>query len=215
MSKTVLITGASRGLGRALLDAFPSEYRFILNARNIEIPNLHKYKVIIGDLRGRDTISDLSEEAARQDVDILIHCAGAYQDYPSLCTDYDYIIDVNLVMPIHLTTAIWPIFERKHSGLIIFINSLAGKQGAAGETAYCASKHGLAGFARSLQFDAQRIGVRVLSVFLGAMKTDITKSRIDWDKLIDPQEAAKAIVSLCEDYETMGFREVEIGRVIY
>ena len=154
---------------------------------------------------------------AKHGLDVLIHCAGIYKLKPFAGQpEYDFkkMIDVNLLAPIRITHALWPTFERQCSGLIVFINSLAGKQGADGETAYSASKHGLAGFARSLQFDAARIGVRVLSVFLGAMKTDMTRHRPDWDKLIDPQEAARAIVGLCEEYSTLGIREVEIGRIV-
>lgn len=171
---------------------------------------------VMGDLKDALVLCRLTEEASQKDLDVLIHCAGVYENSPFYSgKDFEEIIEINLLIPMRLTRSIWPIFERRRSGLIVFINSLAGKQGGDGETAYSASKHGLAGFARALQFDAAKIGVRVLSVFLGAMKTDMTRHRPDWDRLIDPQEAARAIVSLCEDYPTLGLREVEIGRTIY
>lgn len=220
--KTVLITGANRGLGNALAIAFGAQgHQLILHSRVKSFESIPgKISVVHGDLREETACENLVLAAERQDVDIVVHNAGIYRKgvFADLSgDDFLYVLETNLVMPIILTHALWPIFERKRSGMIVFINSLAGKQGGDGETAYSASKHGLAGFARSLQFDASQIGVKVLSVFLGAMRTDMTRHhRTDWGQLIDPHDAARAIVGLCEEHATtLGIREVEIGRTIY
>lgn len=222
--KTVLITGASRGLGQALMAQFVVEgYRLILNSKtNIDEMNTlgkrYDVKFVKGDLNNIKTISKLTELAKERDLDILINNAGIYQSKPFadlIASDIWEVLDINLVAPMLLTRSIWPIFQKKKSGLVININSLAGKTGADGETVYCASKFGLAGFSKALQFDAVRYGIRVIDVFIGGMKTDMTKDRKDSDKFIDIYDVASTIVNLCEELPTARITEIEICRRNY
>lgn len=223
--KTVLITGASRGLGKALVEIFTSknhnflgpdnDYRLILHCKESELPKPMGIEcdVVKGDLILDDTISSLAE----YDIDILINNAGIYINKPFAETtedDFREIIDINLLTPILLTKALWPTLK-KNSGLVININSMAGKQGGQGETAYCASKHGLRGFSSALQFDATRDGIRIIDVFLGAMQTDMAKGRKNFDKLISPSEIAKVIFNLCENYQSLRVTEIDINRRKY
>jgi 3-oxoacyl-[acyl-carrier protein] reductase len=152
------------------------------------------------------------------DVSILINNAGIYLNKPFAETSADEIqrvIDTNLVVPILLTRVIWPTFVNRGGGLIVNINSLAGVNGGKGETAYSASKAGLAGFSNSLQYDGPKNNIRILNVFLGAMQTDMTKTRKDWDKFINPFTVAETIADLCKDYSTLRITEVTIARRQY
>ncbi|MEE9356498.1 MAG: SDR family oxidoreductase [Methylococcaceae bacterium] len=219
--KTVLITGASRGLGKALARIFiDNKDGLILHSREtmIKPPPWITHEVIYGDLALGKTITRLANIAKRMDVDILINNAGIYlnKSFPDMTiAEFKEVIDINLLAPIELTKAIWPIFQKKKSGIVININSMAGKQGSNGESAYCASKHGLRGFSSSLQFDATKHNIRVIDVYPGGMRTDMTKDRANSEKLIDPCEVAQLIFKLCEDYPSMRITEIDLNRRIY
>lgn len=222
--KTVLITGAGRGLGRNLAFQFhvantslKEDYDLILHSKGSELPDLATEKVY-GDLENFSTLVDLTEIAKEKNIDILINNAGSYLDKSfsdTTIAEYRHSIESNLMPIIFLTNLIWPIFKKKNSGLIININSMAGKTGSEGEAAYCTSKHGLRGFSESIKLEGIKNGIRIIDVYLGAMKTDMTKHRKDWNKLIDPQEAAKLIFNLCVEYKTMRVSEVTINRSTY
>lgn len=232
--KTVLITGASRGLGLALAQTFAEhDYNLILHSKEREIPIIKKgfcftreknkdygvyCETVTGDIRRMSTVFQLNNIAEEMGgVDVLINNAGMHRGAGIGEVDsivYKEMIDVNLTAPMIITKELWEQVKRKQ-GLFIFINSIAGKVGADKEFMYCASKHGLKGFADSIQFDATRNGVKVLSVYLGALKTDMSKHRNNYDKLTDPEEAANFIYHTAKDYRTMRITEVDVCRRIY
>ena len=207
MKKIVLITGAGRGLGKCLADVFRQDgHNLILHCGRGD-----------GDLRNPDTILKLRDLAEREDIDILINNAGVYANkyLPDMSPDeFREIVEVNLLAPIFLTKAIWSIFQKKKSGTVIFINSVAGRYGSPGELAYCASKFGLKGFADSLRFDGLRDGGRVISIFLGAMETDMTKDKGGNPKHnIDPYNVAVQVLDLCKTYTRAEATEITIDRI--
>lgn len=220
-NKTVLITGANRGLGNALARVFgEAGYELILHARNDIEDFPFDFKFVGGDLTDKDTISRLAIAAGEKDMDVLINNAGIYVNAPLTLTKEDYLremIEVNLIAPMLLTRAVWPGLARKSAGLVININSLAGREaGSPGQAVYCASKYGLRGFSEGLQFDASRDGIQVIDVLLGALQTDMQRERaFDWSKLIEPKEAARTILSLCEERWSSRVTEVVICRSTY
>lgn len=206
--KTVLITGANRGLGAELARVFDEAgYRIIRHSRQIE-----------GDLRLQKTIDFLASTAQLNGLDILINNAGVHLSKPFLdmtTEEIREVIEVNLIAPILLSKAVWPIFLRQNSGLVININSLAAAAGGNGESIYSASKAGLAGFGETVQFDATAAGIRVVNLNIGAMRTDMGQNRADSDKFIDPRDAARAILGFCEDYPTMRITSADLKRRVY
>lgn len=229
--KTILITGSSRGLGEALAVVFASNsYNVILHGRDKELLEELKKNIVgrnkdvecdivYGDIRSDDTIFNLSHVAREKDIDILINNAAVYLNRKiedMLFEDFRKVIDTNLIAPMLLTYNLFPLFKRKKSGLIININSVAGKSGGNGETAYCASKHGLSGFSKALRFDAVRSNVRVIDIYPGGIKTDMSNCRKDQSKFMDPWEVARFIFNTCcLDHKSMRVNEIEIGRKIY
>ena len=158
MLNKVLITGANRGLGKCLVDEFRrvGDLVFPHNGRKD------------GDLCDIETVDYLASLARKEDINILINNAAIYMNNAfskMTSTDFQVLLMTNLLAPINLTRAIWPLFKKKGNGLVIFINSVAGKCGSPGESAYCASKFGLKGFVDSLQFDGIRDKIRVLSIY--------------------------------------------------
>jgi len=228
LDKTVLITGSSKGLGRCMAFVFAANgYNLILHGRDDRdlvtvkksvIENGVDCTVVRGDITSKETIDRLYEAAISNDIDILINNAGIYSCKPLQemdSSEFRKIIEVNLIAPVELTKRVFPIFQRKNRGLVININSIAGKIPGDNETAYCASKHGLRGFMRSFQFEANRYSVRIIDVYPGAMNTSMVHDRKDPKKSIQPSEVANLIFQLSEDYPSMRISEIDLYRRKY
>lgn len=225
MSDVALITGARRGLGSALYHTFHDHgWYCIVNCRATdscenmtEMLSDTTYHEC-GDLKDPWIINRLGQIAASKGVKVLINNAGIYRanNIGDMSVDeLRAVHETNLIAPMLLTKAVWPTL-RETGGIVVNINSLAGKNGGRRELAYCASKYGLAGFSSSLQYDATSDNVRVLDVFLGAMDTDMMSGRTEEsDKLIDTMEVARVIYDLCRDYPSMRITEVTIARRRY
>lgn len=232
--KDILITGSSAGLGRELALTFARKSHGVvihgrnearLNALQKEIEGLppefssssrtaRDVRAVRGNLSDPLTITALVRAAQDMEVGVLINNAGEYLSCPSddiVDDDLERVLDTNLLAPIRLTLAIYPLFKVRRRGLIININSLAGKGYNDREAVYCASKWGLRGFMGSFKFEARKAGVGVLDVYLGKMKTDMSGNQ---PGAIDPAEAAQLIYGLWLDYPTLRVTEVEIGRSV-
>lgn len=216
---TVLITGANGGLGFALAMEFSNAgYRLLLHSRTVIEHLPPNSSCVTGDLSSPCTISNLADSALRMGVDTLINNAGKYLQggFSSLSDDEVFnVVYSNLLAPILLTKAIWPCFRRQGSGRVFNIGSLADSMGGDGESVYSASKAGLCGFSKALQFDGTRDNVQITYIRLGAMRTPMTKTRPNHCKLIDPAEVAKTILALCSKKESMRTPELEIARGNY
>jgi len=225
MQKTVLITGSSKGLGRNLAFTFSkNKYNVIIHGR--DRPNMAevadevlKNRVIcdavLGDLSSQKTIDNLYEVALKRKLDILINNAAIYAHKPfgeMSSKELKRIIEVNLIAPALLTMKIYPMMKERRSGVIINISSIAATVANELEAAYCASKHGLRGFARSFRYEATRHSVQTISVYLGAMRTSMTAYREDHEELIDPYEAASIIFKICKEYQTLKIDEIDLRR---
>lgn len=227
-TKTALITGSSKGLGRSLALVFAANsFNIILNGRDelgLEysrkkvLENNVDCDVVKGDITSEDTIDRLFKAAEKRNLDILINNAGVHAQ--KLIQDMNpeevkRIIEVNLVAPVQLIMKLYPIFLKKKSGSIININSVAGKNPNEIEAAYCASKYGMAGFSKSFQFEANKNNVRVISIYLGAMNTSMTEHRIDHQELIQSNEAADIIFRICKEYKSLKISEIDLVRTRY
>lgn len=225
MTKTVLITGSTKGLGKSLaLNFAANKFNIILHGRDqlamAEVADevLKKDVVcdaVLGDLGSEKTIDNLYEVAKERDLNILINNAAMYVHKPfgeMSAAELKRIIEVNLIAPALLTMRIYPIMKERGSGTIINISSMAATVANELEIGYCSSKHGLRGFTRSFRYEASHHGVQVVSVYLGAMKTGMTSYRTDWERLIDPNEAATIIAGICKDYKTLTINEIDLRR---
>lgn len=217
MNRTVLVTGASRGLGRELVMEFARRGdRLVMCSRSPSA--LSKYGVYVeGDLLDSATLDRL-EAACADGLDVLVNNAGAYfrGDVEDINDDrIRTVVDLNLTVPIRLTERMWHRLRKsKVGGMVVNVNSVAGLNGSPGESLYAATKFGLRGFSQSLWHEGLRDGVRVMDVFLGAMRTCMTNDRADYGRLIDPVEAAWMIAELCERKDSLQVTEVTIGRLL-
>jgi short-subunit dehydrogenase len=173
---TVLLTGASGGLGHAIARALSNRgASLILSGRRAEV-----LEPLASELGARTVIVDLSipEEVDRLlseagEVDILVANAalpasGTLDSFS--VEEIDRAIDVNLRAPIVLAQGLVPSMVARASGHLVFISSLAGKAATPGSSLYNASKYGLRGFASALRADLRSSGVGVSAVFPGFIR---------------------------------------------
>jgi short-subunit dehydrogenase len=176
LSGTVLLTGASGGIGGAIARAIaPLSAQVILSGRRRDVlePLAQELgaQVIAADLSRREEVERLVEQAGP--VDVLIANAGLPAG--GLLADFtqeqiDELLEVNLRAPIALARAFTPRMAERRRGHVVFVSSLQGKAATPVSSIYCASKFGLRGFALALREDLRTDGVGVSVVLPGFIR---------------------------------------------
>lgn len=213
--RIVIITGATKGIGRACAFAFGREgYRIVLFSRNTALlakvaKDLKDMGVdvlsIKGDVREPQDISHAVYEVKKNwgRIDVLVNNAGvSYGPIPLMEFPENYwheTIGVNLTGVYYWTKAVLPIMKEQRSGTIINISSKAGKYGIAGLAAYCASKFGLIGLTESVAKEVEGFGIKVVALCPGGVNTEMRRRTFPERKskgLLQPEEVAVKVVSL-------------------
>ncbi len=204
----VLITGSSKGLGRALAVEFSKHnYNIILHGRNKmdleriarEASNNDIYcETVVGDLRLEETLNLLCSSALSKNLFILINNAavtyfGLFDEL--LEEQIEEVFQTNLFSTVKLTRRLYPLLV-KNKGILVFINSVNATMAEPEKTIYCSSKAGLKGFADSLRMESKRYGVKVMSVYPRGMNTPgyAGKNR---KNTVDPLIIAEKIYRAC------------------
>ena len=209
--KTALVTGAGRGIGRAIaLTLAQSGCRVILTARTraqieavqaeIQTANGQAFS-LPADLTQDEEIERLVTESQTNfgTPDILINNAGWGKHAPVVrCRigDWDQTFRVNLRAPMILAKALLPAMIEKGEGAVINIGSLSGKSGEANGAAYSASKFGLIGFTQSLYEEVREQGIKVAVILPGFVDTPMIPpvKHLDRSKMIQADDVAQAVL---------------------
>ena len=188
--KVAIVTGASRGIGRAIALALASQgAKVVASARNAEAlaELIAKIKsqggdalAVVGDVAVEDDANNLVKQAvaAYGQVDIFINNAGITRDGLLLRmknADWDAVLDTNLKGAFLCTRAVAKVMSKQRSGRIINISSVVGEMGNAGQANYCASKAGLLGLTKSVARELARRNVTVNAITPGFITTEMTE----------------------------------------
>jgi NADP-dependent 3-hydroxy acid dehydrogenase YdfG len=203
--KTVLITGATSGFGRAIAIRLGNlGYKLIITGRRAErLEELSKqlqsnYMTevlpLCFDVRNNDActkaIKSLPENF--QKIDLLINNAGLAAGTSSFqesdLADFDQMIDTNIKGLLYISKLIVPGMIARKSGHIINISSIAGIEVYPGGSVYCASKHGVNAITKGMRIDLVKYGIKVSSVSPGMAETEFSIVRYHGD-----EEKAKAV----------------------
>ena len=173
---TVLITGASGGLGRAMARAFHAEgAKLVLTGRNAEAlrhaADETGARIVLADLSRADEVSRCLDEAGA--IDVLIANAGlpGTGDIFSFTPEQiDGALDVNLRAPMQMALRAAEPMAARARGHIVFVSSISGKVALMGSSIYAATKWGMRGFALCLREDLKERGVGVTTIFPGFIR---------------------------------------------
>ncbi|MGY8951948.1 MAG: SDR family NAD(P)-dependent oxidoreductase [Flavobacteriales bacterium] len=197
MNKTILITGATSGIGKATAELLASlGFRLILAGRRKDrlvelkdnLRHLAKIHILNFDVRDKDAISKLIAGLPKdfREIDVLINNAGnAYGMGPiheGELDDWDNMIDINLKGLLYVTRAISPQMVERKSGHIINIGSLAGVETYPNGAVYCASKHAVVAASEGMRKDLNPHGVKVSTISPGLVETEFSEVRFHGDK---------------------------------
>jgi short-subunit dehydrogenase len=173
---TVLLTGATGGIGQAIAKAFAGRgARVILTGRRAEVLEPLASEVggraLACDLSRREDIERLLSEAGEVDVLVANAALPATGALPDLEQEQiDRMLEVNLRAPIALARGLAPSMISRRSGHMVFISSLSGKAASPASSIYCATKFGLRGFALGIREDLRPHGVGVSVVLPGFIR---------------------------------------------
>jgi 3-oxoacyl-[acyl-carrier protein] reductase len=188
--KVAIVTGASRGIGRAIALALASQgAKVVASARNGEALAQLAEEIkaqggdalaVVGDVALEDDANNLVKQAveAYGQVDVFINNAGITRDGLLLRMkndDWDAVLDTNLKGAFLCTRAVAKVMSKQRSGRIINISSVVGEMGNAGQANYCASKAGLLGLTKSVARELARRNVTVNAITPGFITTEMTE----------------------------------------
>ena len=225
--RVVVVTGGSRGIGRAIALKFAEENAHIIifhydpdESASSETLNLLKekgieaksFKVDVSDKKAVDSVFEkIFSEYKR--VDVLINNAGITKDKLLIRmdeNDWDIVLNVNLKGVYNCTHAVLRNMIRQRRGWIVNIASIVGQIGNAGQANYAASKAGIMGFTKSVAKEVAGRGIMVNAVAPGFIDTEMTAKlpdkvkeeflkQIPIGRLGDPEEVAEVVYWLCSE----------------
>jgi NADP-dependent 3-hydroxy acid dehydrogenase YdfG len=198
MNKTIMITGATAGFGKAIAVRFARNgYNLIITGRRKdkleelekELQSYGKIKLLSlnFDVRKQDEVEDVIEKlpAEWKAIDILVNNAGlaaglAHID-SGVIDDWDRMIDTNVKGLLYVTRAVAPLMVARNTGHIINIGSIAGSEAYENGNVYCATKSAVDSLSRSMRIDLLKNNIKVTHIAPGMAETEFSLVRFKGD----------------------------------
>jgi len=193
--KTIWITGASSGIGKAIaFELSKQKCNLILSSRSIENLKTVKnectptaeIKIVKLDLEDYKSAPKIVEDAVAcfGKIDLLINNAGISQRSLIVETSVEVdkkLIDVNYLGTVALTKALLPYFIQQQSGHFVTVTSLMGKFGSPYRSGYCGAKHALHGFFDVLRMEHEKDNINVTMICPGFVNTNVARNALTGD----------------------------------
>jgi len=204
-NQVAIITGGSRGIGRAVALRLAQTHAIVAVARDQARLESACEEIRAAGGEGRALPIDLTNRdaiaraLANVDADVVVNNAGVITKKPLLRMmpdEWQEMMDVNISAIFHVTRALLPGMIDRRRGHIINIASIAGRSAFPGGTGYVATKHAVLGFSRSLMLEVRSQGVRVIAVCPGSVDTDLIRPLgRDAGRILQPSDVADAILA--------------------
>ncbi|WP_410678925.1 3-oxoacyl-ACP reductase FabG [Avibacterium paragallinarum] len=220
--KIALVTGATRGIGRAIAEELSAKGAFVIGTATSE-KGADSISAYLGE-KGKGLVLNVADQQSIEavlaqikaefgDIDILVNNAGITRDNLLMRMkeeEWFDILQTNLTSVFHLSKAMLRAMMKKRAGRIITIGSVVGSMGNPGQANYCAAKAGLIGFSKALAKEVASRGITVNVVAPGFIATDMTEALTEEQKaatlanvpagrLGEPKDIAKAVAFLASD----------------
>lgn len=214
----ILITGASKGIGRVIAQELKSvKNKVFVSARNEQaLKELKPAGYLLCDLANEYELAKLGDFIAENKIDILINNAGEYiysEIEKTKVNKLNHIIAVNLKAPVYLTARAVPYMKEKQWGRIINIGSISGVMGEANASLYSATKSGLIGFSKATALELAQFGITVNTINPGWVETELGNNSVEQSefskeeiidcipqkRFVEPKEIAGMIKYLISD----------------
>lgn len=215
--QVAVVTGASRGIGRAVVEAFIAKgARVAFSSRSAaalaEVESAAKWSgaeavAFTCDVRDEASVAEFAAAVTERfgAPTIVVNNAGVglFAPVATMATEaWDEVMATNVRGTFLVTRAFLPAMLETGRGDIVNVVSLSGRNGVAEGAAYAASKHAVLGFSRSLMLEVRKRGVRVIAVCPGSVDTAFfdgdTPFHPDRDRILKPEDVAQAIVAALE-----------------
>lgn len=199
MTKTILISGATSGIGRSCAEYFArNKDRLIITGRRedrlkqIKNELKEKYEIEINclsfDIRDKNAVNNAIESLPNEwkNIDVLINNAGLASGLNTIqdgdIDDWEKMIDTNVKGLLFLSRAIMPLMIERKKGHIINIGSIAGKEVYPNGNVYCATKHAVDALTKAMRVDLLPHMIKVTQIAPGAVETEFSIVRFHGDK---------------------------------
>lgn len=181
--KNVLVTGSSRGIGKAVAEYLAEDYRVFGTARNEEILKQLNYAgYCVCDLSNYEDLKKLAAFIEKNDIDILVNNAGEYIYGAVDEVSYDKLTEIfkiNSIAPMYLMSCVVPQMKAKKWGRIVNIGSISGVMGEANASAYSATKASLIGLTKATALELAQYNITVNTINPGWVDTDLGENSIE------------------------------------
>ena len=224
--KVAVVTGGSKGIGKAIVETFLKEGATVYYISRSECPDAGNLAELAenagsevfwrqGSVSDSARMNEIASEIIKEKgaVDILVNNAGITRDGLSFMMKDDAwqdVIETNLSSVFYLSRPIARSMAKKRSGSIINVSSVVGIIGNAGQCNYAAAKAGIIGFTKSLARETAGRGVRVNAIAPGFIESDMTnaipeaareelKTKIPFGRIGNPEEVANTVLFLASE----------------
>jgi NADP-dependent 3-hydroxy acid dehydrogenase YdfG len=214
-----VVTGASRGIGRAIALRLAPVYEIIAAARDEGA-----LASLTAEIRGKGGVctpvavdlrkpDDIGRAFDGMRADVLVNNAGVMRQKPFLeltPDDWHAMVDVNLNALYHVTRAFLPGMMERRRGHVLIVGSISGRSAYVGGTGYTATKHAVMGFAESLMLEVRDHGIKVSTVNPGAVATELTPGGSQRAWKLKAEEVAETVAFVLEAPGQVLLHRVEI-----